>query len=1317
MPAPSLKEIEATEDFLHASPEVVARPPASENKLAFQPQEIVNGRFRITKELGRGGMAVVYLADDLEANRRIALKLMNSQLTGTAKRRFTREFSTIASLKHPNLIEVYEYGESSQGPFFAMEYFPGNTAEVLIGKPLEVVLTAIHDLCLALEFVHKKRIIHRDIKPANILVRQQPDSNLFDIKLSDFGLAKFANTSSSLTGDVNFLGTLAYCGPEQIMREEVDFRADLYALGIVAYELIGGQHPFQTVRRDISRLLTAQITEIPRRLSELRTDISPSLDKAIAHLLEKDSSARPISTAPLRAAIAQMLGWSEAVSANDSIADETSLTGRFVGRQEELGKAEALVTSALSSQAETERILFVTGEAGIGKTSIVRRAARKALLLGGKVYDGRCFDGTLSPFQPFAEILRQMLSELETIKQRAKSSHARDYLASTTFLQANDASTKISEIVEEYATDLVRVGPELRTLLASHLTKNPLEIQRDSQYVYRALARFFLDIAEHQPLCLIIEDLHWADRSTIELLRQIAGALTNELLDPTSQKPRTRLVILCTTRIGTEYRSAVDLVDQLGERKHSTAINLRSVTSEEIPDLVSAILHTPQSTIDAEIINFVRENCFGNPFYITQTVREWKHYQSIQKRDGKWLFTIAPDSQSQIFATMRQAVSERLHKLSENALRVLSLASLVGTHIDIDLLQSICDDLSEHLFLDALDELLARGVLREVQEVKRMQFAHDLYRESAGEGLSKTRRERSHLRIARFLESRLLDGHPVSPGDVGHHFALAGDKGKAYPYFLESAKQAIESQAFRDAAAILDRAEQCSTDSTNKEQEFEYAFARGLVLVELGNPQEATKALHRALSLATTPLQTGRTKFALAKQLSKFEHGPQREALLIDAARSLGVYYPRTKFGQAVQAFRLNCLMILRAERFIKSSKFTDEERLTINLILGELAFHLITQNVFGYTFVTFFNCWMGLTSQNRDIGVVSTIKFCMAISVTGQASGRFLANRWKHAESSTQSIQHPGTKSYAQVNLATLFYVEGKLETASRLVEESLKYLERTQDYYHLYALHSLRHTKAMQGDSFETYHVSIRERQVAEAIGEKLFFHWAIYGQAEALGRMGHTEQAIPLVEGALDALGADFSRSIARAEQGRILLQASKYGEAAEAARQGIKAMYQDFFLFEWAIHSFANRLEALVGPDWSLGPGQTEKAQLRAAQRASYSARFYATQHINARPQTYRACGRLMAAKGKRQKATKWFEDALQAAKKSENHAEQARALIDLALIDQSNAAKERCLEGLAQLDQIHTVLPAADREIIRARFGIDCTESYPVPVIE
>lgn len=257
------------------------------------------GQFQIRHEVGRGGMAVVYEAYQPALQRKVALKILPPSLSHNAAfvKRFQQEAIAAAGLRHPNIVTIYDVG--SQGPysFIVMEFLEGQPLSDLIRRgPLPVARAAriLEQVAQALDYAHKRGFIHRDIKPGNIMVGQANHATL-----TDFGIAKAA-TGTHLTQTGTIIGTPEYMSPEQIRGGEVDHRADIYALGIVAYEMLAGHLPFSG---DTATVLYKQVHEMPPPLTAL-TQTPPHVIAAITRALAKDPAQRFQSASEFAAALA-----------------------------------------------------------------------------------------------------------------------------------------------------------------------------------------------------------------------------------------------------------------------------------------------------------------------------------------------------------------------------------------------------------------------------------------------------------------------------------------------------------------------------------------------------------------------------------------------------------------------------------------------------------------------------------------------------------------------------------------------------------------------------------------------------------------------------------------------------------------------------------------------------------------------------------------------------------------------------------------------------------------------------------------------------
>ncbi|MFF3762814.1 serine/threonine-protein kinase [Streptomyces sp. NPDC001922] len=248
--------------------------------------------YRLEQEIGRGGMAVVYRAEDLRLGRTVAVKLLAPELARneTFRRRFELESRVAAAIDHPHIVPVFEAGETDGVLFIAMRYVEGRDLRALLDRdgPL-----SIEDACRiavqvasALDAAHAHELVHRDVKPGNILVAEGTDADHPEhVYLTDFGLTKRALALSGFTSAGQFVGTLSYVAPEQISGRPVDGRCDVYSLACVVFEALTGAPPFR--REDDIALLWAHQNDPPPVLSERRPELPPAADEVMARALAK----------------------------------------------------------------------------------------------------------------------------------------------------------------------------------------------------------------------------------------------------------------------------------------------------------------------------------------------------------------------------------------------------------------------------------------------------------------------------------------------------------------------------------------------------------------------------------------------------------------------------------------------------------------------------------------------------------------------------------------------------------------------------------------------------------------------------------------------------------------------------------------------------------------------------------------------------------------------------------------------------------------------------------------------------------------------
>jgi eukaryotic-like serine/threonine-protein kinase len=270
-----------------------------------------DGRYRILRKLGSGGMANVYLAEDEELGRRVAIKILNDRHANDDQfvERFRREAKNAAGLSHPNIVSIYDRGEAEGTYYIAMEYLEGRSLkERIVAQgplPIASAIEIARQILRAVGFAHRRQIVHRDIKPHNVLLVQDgPGDGDERFKVTDFGISRTATSQMTEAGSI--VGTAQYLSPEQARGAPVDQRSDIYSVGIVLYELLTGKLPF--TGETPLEIAMKHLSEIPKAPSELRPEIPTDLDMIVLRALAKDPADRFESAEEMERELARVAG-------------------------------------------------------------------------------------------------------------------------------------------------------------------------------------------------------------------------------------------------------------------------------------------------------------------------------------------------------------------------------------------------------------------------------------------------------------------------------------------------------------------------------------------------------------------------------------------------------------------------------------------------------------------------------------------------------------------------------------------------------------------------------------------------------------------------------------------------------------------------------------------------------------------------------------------------------------------------------------------------------------------------------------------------
>jgi predicted ATPase/tRNA A-37 threonylcarbamoyl transferase component Bud32 len=434
--------------------------------------------YEILAKLGEGGMGVVYKAEDTKLQRVVALKFLPENLTrdAEAKARLVLEARAAAALNHPNICTIYEIEESEGQLFLALEFVEGETL-LKKSKPQKANSKEILDWALqiaaGLQAAHEKGVIHRDIKSANVMITTKGQ-----IKIMDFGLAKLAG-STFLTKDKSTMGTVAYMSPEQARGRKVDHRTDLWSFGVVLYEMLAGQLPFQSDHEQV--LIYAIINETPEPISALRADVPKALEDVVNKALQKSLAARYQRVEEILFDLKKILqpasiGTSPVKTSSLRASNLPAPATPLIGREAEL---EAVTQLLLRPEI---RLVTLTGPGGTGKTRLGLQVATNIL---GSFEDG-VFFVSLAPINDPALVLSTIAETLGVITSpsRSLSESLLAHLTEKRLLLLLDNFEQVVAAAPNVA-ELLAACPPLKILVTSRVV---LHLTGEQEFAVQSLA-------------------------------------------------------------------------------------------------------------------------------------------------------------------------------------------------------------------------------------------------------------------------------------------------------------------------------------------------------------------------------------------------------------------------------------------------------------------------------------------------------------------------------------------------------------------------------------------------------------------------------------------------------------------------------------------------------------------------------------------------------------------------------------------------------------------------------------------------------------
>ena len=843
-------------------------------------------RYEVIEELGKGGMGRVYKALDKEINEEVAIKLLKAEIASdeSTVERFRNELKFARKIAHKNVCKMYHLSKEEDTPYITMEYVPGEDLKSLIKRKRkleeEEAISIAKQVCEGLVEAHRLGVVHRDLKPQNIMIDPEGDA-----KIMDFGIARSLQ-APGVTQTGMIIGTPDYISPEQAEGEEADQRSDIYSVGVILYEMVTGRVPFEGDTA-LSVALKHK-TEEPLDPRELNDEISSEMSAVILKCMEKEREKRyqeagellselmnieegiPIIAAP------RMPHLPEFLVERDEEAVEVKRPV-FVAREQELEKLGKFFEAALARKG---RVAFVTGEAGSGKTALVQEFARHAQESQADlvVAAGSCNAqaGVGDPYLPFREVLSFLTGDVEA--RWAAGAITREHasrLWKLLPLSVEALLDKGPDLIDTFvpgAALVARASAYARRSaawltqlkkLAERKAALPHDAMLQQNDLFQQYTRMLQTLAKHQPILLILDDLHWADPGSINLLFHVGRRIEGS-----------RILIVGA------YRAAEVALGREGERHPLEPVlnELKRVFGEVELDIfkaedrqfVDAFLDSEPNRLESAFRETLFQQTKGHALFTVELLRAMQEQGVLVKDDkGRWIE--GSELNWEALPTRVDAViEERIGRLPEKLRGVLKTASVEGESFTAEVVAQLQKmDVHEiiHILSSELDKrhrlVSAKGIRRvNSQRLSMYLFQHILFQRYLYSSLDEVERSHLHEEVGTVLEAFYGEQAEEIAVQLARHFQEAGITAKAVAYLYKAGSKAAQISANEEAISHFNRGLELlktlpdSPERTQQELAMQLGLGSSFIATRGYAAPEVGRALTRARKLC---LQIGET--------------------------------------------------------------------------------------------------------------------------------------------------------------------------------------------------------------------------------------------------------------------------------------------------------------------------------------------------------------------------------------------------------------------------------------------------------------------------
>ena len=806
--------------------------------------------YKIVGRLGSGGMGEVYKAFDSVLERNVAIKVMHRHLLQDEANdaRFMREARIAAKLVHPNIVTIHEVGKAKFGRYIVMEFVQGSPLTKLLQAEgvfeLKGAIQLTIQILSGLHYAHSMGILHRDIKPDNLLITENEIA-----KILDFGIAKIkAQEGLTVAGDI--LGTVEYMAPEQLLGETIDHRCDIYAVGVVLYQILTHQLPYAS--DSPAAILYKKLNEEPVPPSFYKGHISHELNQSVLKAIHNNKEERWQTAEAFSDALNDILSIDTSSAASiksDDAAnftnviekggDPSNLHSVFIGREKEFKKLIKLFSQ--SSRGRGQTVIFV-GEAGVGKSTLAAQLRNYAEQNKALVLYGSClYQEGMDAYLPYIDALREFFS---------KQSHN----------LPEEERMKLKNLVREKVPLLMEFTERFTTTFGPKITPAETNDDANNTNLFEGIYLLISVLSTMRPIVLIIDDLQWADEASLRLFHYLSRHVVSNsvLLIGTSRTDRYDL------QKDGKPAMIVDVLARIWREGNCEQITLSRLSRESCSLLIDKSLSPALFTEEFYDNIFVETN--GNPLFVLETLKLMRESGGIFFKNGAWQ-NKQNDLEISVPNRVEDILIRRISGLTDEERETLQIAAVQGYKFDASLLSQILE-ISKIKLLKILQR-----VERELQIItstdQGFQFEHPMLRDLLYNEIPAALCKEYHLMIASELERLHSPDFGALVGDIARHHRRGGNHIKAVPLLYQAGVRAFNLSAYREASLFfedfLDSIECSGQSMPENVSRVELYFKLGICYEECGQWELGLDAYAKLLECSKKSSQPTRQIDALLR--------------------------------------------------------------------------------------------------------------------------------------------------------------------------------------------------------------------------------------------------------------------------------------------------------------------------------------------------------------------------------------------------------------------------------------------------------------------